>query len=603
MRQRSPTFDAESHLAGFNGIPQVPSAAQPCKIEERAIDEVRPLKAIVIGSGISGILSCIRLRQRIPKLDLCIYEKNADLGGTWFENRYPGCACDIPSHTYQASFEPNKEWSSFYAKAPEIHAYWKRLARKYGCMDFIKFSRQVSEAVWDQENFKWQLKVENLQNSSTLTDSCDILIQATGTLNDWRWPSIPGLQNFKGKLMHSASWDESYEVKVSRSIFLQYFPLKKPQGKRVAVIGNGSSGIQIVPAILPDVPHIDHYIRSRTWISPPFAQGEMEKRKHGTDNFEFTAEEIKNFKTDHQSYQAFRKNVELELQSVHGVTLVGHPVQSQARDAFVDNMKRRLARKPGLIDHLIPAFPPACRRLTPGPGYLEALGDDKVDVVTSEIVKVNETGIITADGQHRAVDMLICATGFDTSFSPRFAVKGRGGKTLTERWKETPETYLSIATDEFPNYFISFGPNSGLGDGNLLALIEKSVDYFTACIQKMQRDNICAMSPRHEAVKRFRYYCDNYFQKTVFTSGCRSWYKNGTEDGRVTALWPGSSLHAMKALAHPRWEDFEYEYVSDNAVGWLGDGWTENEKRNIINVDYLDDDQVDFPPTCPSWSI
>ncbi|CAI7582011.1 unnamed protein product [Penicillium bialowiezense] len=598
MKRLSQIFGFKSDLSRSEEPSQIPSSLQSCTVEGRAVDEQRPLRVIVIGAGISGILCCIRMNQRIANLDLCIYEKNADIGGTWFENRYPGCACDIPAHTYQASFEPNKAWSSFYAKAPEIHRYWKGIAEKYGCMSSIKFRRQASEAVWNEESSKWHLKVlvwlsilcepvltfvlqiQDLDTSSTITDDCDVLIQATGTLNNWKWPKIPGLQDFQGKLMHSASWDESYDYK----------------GKTVAVVGNGSSGIQIVPAMLPDVPHIDHYVRSRTWISPSFAREELDKREQGVDNFRFSDEEIRGFKADHQSYQMFRKNIELELQSVHGITQMGHPAQVDAHAAFLENMKRRLANKPELVDDLVPAFPPACRRLTPGPGYLEALMDDKVNVITSEIVKVDETGILTTDGQHRPVDVLVCATGFDTSFSPRFVVKGRGGVTLSERWKETPETYLSIATDGFPNYFISLGPNAGLGAGSLLLLIEKSVDYFTACIQKMQRDNIRAINVRREAVQRFTSYCDQYFAKTVFSNNCRSWYKNGTEDGRVTALWPGSSLHAMKAFAHPRWEDFEYEYVNDNAFGWLGDGWTENEKQHTINVDYLDDDQIDFPP-------
>ncbi|KAJ5595436.1 uncharacterized protein N7459_001644 [Penicillium hispanicum] len=483
-------------------------------VENRAIDEARPMRVVIIGAGISGIIACIRFAQRIPNLDLCVYDKNADIGGTWFENRYPGCACDIPAHTYQATFEPNKEWSKFYASAPEIHGYWKRVAEKYGCMKHIKLNHQVSGAVWDENTSKWQL-----------------------------------------------------------------------QGQRVAVIGNGSSGIQLVPGLLPNVTHIDHYIRSRTWIAPGFACSQVEKRGANMDNCENSLPLIRS------------TEVELELQSMHGGTLTGDPMQVGAYELFGANMKRRLANKPELIDDLLPSFPPACRRLTPGPGYLEALTDDKVEIIKSEIVKVDETGIFTADGQHRAVDMIVCATGFDTTHTPRFPINGDGGVSLADRWKETPETYLSLATDGFPNFFLALGPNAGLGEGNLLLLIEKAVEYMTECVRKMQRDNIRAMEPRNAAVRGFTQYCDQYFAGTVFTSKCRSWYKGGTEDGRVTSLWPGSSLHAMKALSNPRWEDFNYVYGNDNAVAWLGDGWTENEKNHRIDVDYLDDDQVDFPPT------
>ncbi|EYE97013.1 flavin-containing monooxygenase [Aspergillus ruber CBS 135680] len=550
-------------------------------VEERSIDEARPLRVVIIGSGISGIIASIRFRQRIPNVDLCVYEKNADIGGTWLENRYPGCACDIPAHTYQATFEPNKEWSTFYAAAPEIYQYWKRVANKYGCGEYIKFKQQVIQAVWDETKSKWQLQVQDGDSDSVYSDEADVLISATGALNNWKWPDIPGLHDFKGKLMHSAKWDENYDY----------------NGKKAAVIGNGSSGIQVVPGMLPKVSHLDHYIRGRTWLSPTFARDEINKRGTGLENFSFAPEEIEEFKHDHQKYQKFRKGVELELQSVHGATITGTPEQVGARGVFLENMKRRLAGKPALIDDMIPSFPPVCRRLTPGPGYLEALTDDKVDVFTSPIVNVDAEGIITADGKHHPTDVLVCATGFDTSFTPRFPIIGRNGDSLAQRWKLTPETYLSFAVDGFPNYFICLGPNAALGEGNLLLLVEKEIDYFTECVMKMQRDNIRAMGPRKESVTRFTKHCDQYFSRTVFSERCRSWYKGGTEDGRVTALWPGkwSSLHSMKALIHPRWEDYEYEYVNDNPNGWIGDGWTENEKYKKISVDYLDDDQIDFP--------
>ncbi|PWY83418.1 flavin-binding monooxygenase [Aspergillus heteromorphus CBS 117.55] len=567
-------------FAQFIGAAPPQPPVDPWILAERAVDEARPLRIIIIGSGISGIISSIRFRQRVPNLDLCVYEKNEDIGGTWLENKYPGCACDIPAHTYQATFEPNKQWSTFYASASEIHHYWRRVVDKYGCEKYIKFKRQVSEALWHENDSQWKLQIKDLDSDAVYQDHCDVLISATGFLNAWQWPDIKGLHDFKGKLMHSARWDEKFDY----------------SGKRVAVIGNGSSGIQILPGMLPKVPHIDHYVRSRTWIAPGFASEEAAKRGAELDNFSFTPEELETFKNDHSTYQEFRKGVELALQSIHGGTLLGTPEQLGAKEFFLQNMKRRLSKKPELIDDLIPSFPPICRRLTPGPGYLEALTDEKVDVITSEIVRIDADGIITADGTHHPTDVLVCATGFDTTFAPRFPMVGRNGLSLAERWKTTPENYLSVAVDGFPNYFICFGPNSSLGEGNLLLLAEKAIDYFTKCVQKMQRDNIRSMMVRKEAVERFTRHCDQYFSRTVYGEKCRSWYKGGKEKGRVIAVWPGSSLHSLEVLSHPRWEDFTYEYVGGNANGWLGDGWTTNEKNQRINVNYLDDDQIDFPP-------
>ncbi|KAK5461406.1 hypothetical protein LTS15_003469 [Exophiala xenobiotica] len=549
-------------------------------MDSRCIDDYRPLRVIVVGAGISGIIASIRLPQRIPNLSLQVYEKNADIGGTWFENRYPGCACDIPAHTYQATFEPNHEWSQFYATSKEIHGYWKKVVAKYNCMRHIKLNHQIVKADWNDRQGKWHVQVKNTQDGSVFEDSCDVLVSATGALNDWKWPQIPGLQDFKGKLLHSASWDETFDW----------------TGKRLAVIGNGSSGIQIVPAVLPKSAHIDHYIRGRTWLSPTFAREKVDLMGKGLDNFSFSPEDIKRFQTDPDFYEKFRKDIELELQTVHAVTMRGTPEQLGAVEVFTENMRRRLAGKPALVDTLMPSFPPVCRRLTPGPGYLEALTDPKVDVITTGIEKVDAEGIITTDGQHHPVDAIICATGFDTTFCPRFPLTGKGGASLADKWKDVPSTYLSLATDEFPNYFISLGPNSALGSGNLLLLIERAIDYMTFCLAKMQRDNIRSMAPRPQAVERFVRYCDEYFQTTVFTLDCRSWYKGGKSDGRVSALWPGSSLHAMKALEHPRWEDFVYEYENDNPGAWIGNGWTVDERDKKVNVDYLNRDRIDFPP-------
>ncbi|EXJ79459.1 hypothetical protein A1O3_08961 [Capronia epimyces CBS 606.96] len=545
-------------------------------LEDRCVDERRPLRVVVVGAGISGILASIRLPQRIPNLSLQIYEKNSDVGGTWVENRYPGCACDIPAHTYQATFEPNHEWTQFYATSQEIHRYWKKVVAKYHCMRHIKLNHKIVAARWNGQRGKWEVQVENLESGDSFEDVCDVLVSATGALNDWKWPDLPGLHDFKGPLLHSASWDETFDW--------------------AAIIGNGSSGIQIVPAVLAKSAHIDHYIRGRTWLSPTFAREKVEQMGKGLDNFSFSAEDISRFKSNPSYYEKFRKDIELELQSVHAVTIKGSPEQLGAIEVFTENMKRRLEGKPQLADSLMPSFPPVCRRLTPGPGYLEALTDPKVDVITTGIREVAEDGIITVDGELHPVDAIICATGFDTTFCPRFPITGKDGISLAEKWKQVPSTYLSLATDDFPNYFISLGPNSALGTGNLLLLIEQAIDYITRCLDKMQRDNIRSMAPQADAVKGFVDYCDSYFQTTVFSLDCRSWYKGGTSDGRVSALWPGSSLHAMKTLQHPRWEDFVYDYVNDNPYGWIGNGWTEDEKNKRVKVDYLNRDEIDFPP-------
>ncbi len=222
--------------------------------------------------------------------------------------------------------------------------------------------------------------------------------------------------------------------------------------------------------------------------------------------------------------------------------------QAAALADFTEKMKSRLQKKPSVVDQLLPSFPPVCRRLTPGPGYLEALVAPNVDVISTPIREIVGDGIITEDGTHRQVDSIVCATGFNTSFTPRYPIYGVNGIRLADRWKSVPETYLSVAIDGFPNHFMYLGPNSGLGTGNLLVLIEKMADYFTECAAKIQRDNIAAMDAKPESVRQFSKHCDKYFERTVFTMNCRSWYKGGTLDGRVSALWPGKCCFGVKLV-------------------------------------------------------
>ena len=366
------------------------------------------------------------------------------------------------------------------------------------------------------------------------------------------------------------------------------------------MLGAGSSGIQIVPSLQPHVKRMDHYVRGRTWIAATFGNEEVRKRNNGLDgNFTYQDSEKAAWRKDPASYVRYRKALEAGMQGGYAVAHKGSNEQNGARALFDQDMRKRLEKKPEIIDHMLPDFPPLCRRLTPGPGYLEALTADNVNVIATKISHIDETGVVTTDGQHRAVDAIICATGFDTSFHGRFPIYGRGGKLLQDKWKRRQETYLSVTTSGFPNFFQSLGPNSGLGNGNLLVVLESIASYMAQCLRKMATQNIRSMEPKQKAVDNFSDYCDAYFKRTVFSAECGSWYKSSppgtsTEDrkkGRVTALWPGSSLHAVKALERPRFEDFEVELVEKNEFAWFGDGWTVAERTHDLEglTYYLND--------------
>ncbi|ETI27954.1 hypothetical protein G647_00403 [Cladophialophora carrionii CBS 160.54] len=540
-------------------------------ISERAIDEPRPLKVIYVGTGVSGICAAIQFPKFLPGVELAIYEKNADVGGTWFENRYPGCACDIPAHSYQLSFESEVHWSQFYAGAPEILQYWRKVADKYDIRKYMKFNHKAIEARWNEKTSKWHVKFQRLDSDEVVEDVGDVFMTGIGVLNEWKWPSIEGIHSFKGKLLHSANWDPEYDV----------------TGKEIAVIGAGSSGIQIVPTLQPKVKSMDHYVRGRTWIAATFGNELVRERNNGQDgNFNYTQEEMEAWEKDPEAYIKYRKAIELGMQGSFALTHRGSKEHEGAWSQFTQEMRTRLDKKPQIAEHLIPDFPPLCKRLTPGPGYLEALVADNVNVIADKIERIDETGIITSDGKHRPVEVIVCATGFDTSFQGRFPIYGRGGVNLQDRYRTRPETYLGVCTDQFPNFFQSLGPNQGLGNGNLLVLIEAISSYVGQILQRLGQGNVKTIEPKRKAVENFTDYCDAYFKRTVFSAECGSWYKsappNATAEerkrGRVTALWPGSSIHAVRAFEKVRFDDYEMTTCDGNDFGWFGDGWAVAER-------------------------
>ncbi|OJD31775.1 flavin-binding monooxygenase [Diplodia corticola] len=597
--------------------PSTPTA--PFTLHQAPVENFRPVRVIVVGAGYSGVYLGIRLPERLRNVRLRIYEKNAGVGGTWWENRYPGCACDIPSHSYQYSFEPNTQWSSLYAPAREIQAYIERTARKYGADRFVRLGHEVRECRFDRRAGVWRVRVAELATGRVFVDEAEVLISARGNLNTAAWPEIDGLESFEGEVMHSARWNENYDF----------------TNKRVGVIGSGSSAIQIVPNLqkLPGT-QLSCFIRSKTWISPPFGQDMWDKL--GLTGFTIPDDMKAKFRSDPEHYHKFRLAIEEDANSIHAVTIRGTPMNVEAKHAFEDHMRRRLAARPDIFAALLPSFSPGCRRLTPGPGFLEALTEPNVAFVTDPIARIEPRGVRTNDGTLHELDALVCATGFHVSAPPPFPVivdddevdppaTGSSSSTttinttgappqspprrLSDHWRARATSYLSLATDGFPNLFLMLGPNSAIGSGSLTTMIERVGDYVVRCVRKLQRDNIRCMEPHPRRVRDFTQYVDAYFAGTVFAEECRSWYRSkggGSGGGAVTGLWPGSTNHCVEALRSPRWEDWVYEYVGEgegdadgdeevNRMAWLGDGWSQKQRDGEDLAFYLYPEFLDKP--------
>ncbi|VDB82949.1 unnamed protein product [Peniophora sp. CBMAI 1063] len=554
-----------------------------------SIDEYRPLKVVCIGSGYAGIVAGIRFRQRIPNIDLTIYEKEDGVGGTWHVNKYPGVACDVLSHAYQLSFESNTQWSSFYAPGSEILAYLKGVVEKYKLMPYIRLQHEMTFAHWDESKAKWILTIRRGIDGQEFTDTADVLFLGVGALNRWRWPDIDGLKDFGGTLVHTAQWNVSDETMEQTW-----------KDKSVGVIGNGSTGIQIVAALQPRVRMLTNFIRATTWLSPTVGIETMLTavgKEPGTNDFSFDPIFLKKLE-DPEYYRHFRHEVESAMHAFGDVYFKESPRQAQFRAALVHEIATKLARKPDLIERLTPDFPVGCRRLSPGPGYLDALCEDNVVVETTHIKRVTKDGLDLVDGRHMPLDVIVCATGFDTTWLYPFPIVGRDGLKLTDRWAGHAEAYLSVAIDGFPNLWMAFGPNSGLGSGNTVLVTEKQVDYAVAATMKMQRERLRSMEVKQRAVRDFNAFAQEYFKKTVILEKCTSWYRSPV-DGAVTGIWPGTCLHLLRTLAHPRWEDFDYKPVhedqTENTFYWLGDGLTHAEKTMTGDrAWYLND--VDIPP-------
>ena len=345
-----------------------------------------------------------------------------------------------------------------------------------------------------------------------------------------------------------------------------------------------SSGIQVLPTIQPtDGIKVTTFIREPTYVSPV----------QGLEQHVFTPKELHDFVNEPGNLLKYRKEIETGLNGQFGLFLKNTTVQNETRAYMIDQMKQKLSDK-FLEEKLIPDWPLGCRRLTPGVNYLESLTKPNVSVVYGEIQSITENGPLCDKGNEYPVDVLICATGFDTSFKPRFPVIGPKGNNLQDQWAKEAQSYLGLAAADIPNYLIFLGPNCPIGNGPVLSAIEAQADWMLQVIDRYQCNNIYSFSPKQEAIDDFIELKNKFMESTVWHEPCRSWYKANQSDAPVTALWPGSTLHYIEALNEVRFDDFNVKY-NGNRFAWLGNGYSQTELDQTADWAYYVREHDDGP--------
>ncbi|KIW99575.1 uncharacterized protein Z518_11314 [Rhinocladiella mackenziei CBS 650.93] len=520
-----------------------PTPAGDYRILQQYHSKPRKLRIVAAGAGASGLCLAYKLQKMLVpgSYELSIYEKNPNIGGTWFENTYPRVACDIPAHIYTFTFDPNPEWSQYYASGGEIQKYFEGFADRYGCREYVHLRTKVDTK---QRTLDW----------------AHCFVNGTGILNNWKWPDVQGLDTFKGTLMHSATWNHDSILK----------------DKVVGIIGTGSSSVQIVPELQKICKQVQVYMRSPTWISGPFGAGPMasDLSNEATVQYNFTEEDRKRFREDTAYHLDFRKRTESEFNTLFGAYQQGSELNNFFRKVLTELMGAKIeTQHEELKKFIIPKFSPGCRRLTPGTGFLEALVAPNVEAIIGDIDQVTPEGIRMKqpDGKERKMDVLICATGFSPVFKPAFPVINGEGKSIDEDWADGPNLYMGVSAPRFPNYYTIVGPGATWSNRTLLPSIENTIEHAVKLIKKIQHEGLRSIEVKQEAVDEIYAHLDEYHKTTVWQEECRSWFKNGKIKSRIY-LWPGSTIHFLKTIKDPRMEDYNITYRYKNRFAFLGDG-------------------------------
>jgi cation diffusion facilitator CzcD-associated flavoprotein CzcO len=478
------------------------------------------VRIAIVGAGFGGLGAAIRLKQRGHD-DFVVFERAGDLGGTWRDNSYPGCACDVPSHVYSFSFALNPTWSSTYSPQPEIWQYLRGCADRFALRPNIRFDTDVRLAYWDAAAGHWRIETSRGEWTA------DVLISAGGPLNEPVIPKLAGLETFRGETFHSSRWNHGHDL----------------TGRRVAVIGTGASAIQFVPAIQPSVAHLTLFQRTAAWVMPR-NERPLRRWEHAL------------YRRIPGAQRLMRTIVYWAIES----TVIGFlrpPVMRLAQRIALRNLRSAVA-DPALRARLTPDYAMGCKRVLKSNTYYPALTRANVDVVTDPIAEVRPGGIVTRDGVEHEVDTIIFGTGFhvtDLPISER--VRGRDGRSLAEVWQGSPQAYRGTTVAGFPNLFLLLGPNTGLGHNSVVLMIESQIEYILGALKTLQHAR--SIEPRAQAQRAFTAAVDRRMAKTVWaTGGCSSWYIDKT--GRNSTLWPGSTWRFRQRMK--RFDPHAYEVTA-----------------------------------------
>jgi cation diffusion facilitator CzcD-associated flavoprotein CzcO len=472
---------------------------------------------VIIGAGMSGICMGIKLKE--AGIDsFTIYEKAAEVGGTWRDNTYPGLVCDVPSRFYSYSFAPNPDWSSHYSPGGEIHRYFKRVADRYGMRSHIRFGTKIVNGAF--EDGRWLIATDDGEQIEA-----DFLVSACGVLHHPNYPRIPGLENFAGEAFHSARWDHGVELR----------------GKRIGVVGTGSTGVQLTCALAEVAGRLEIFQRTAQWVFPG-----PNPRYRALTRFlmrRFPA-------LNRLAYRLWQKYFE---------TVLGHAVVEPGwQRRFVDRVCRlnlRRVRDRELRRKLTPDYEPMCKRLVVSAKFYDAVQKPTVDVVTTAIERVEPTGVVTADGELHELDVLVLATGFDAhAYLRPVELTGPGGITLEEAWRDGPRAYRTIALPGFPNFFMLMGPHSPVGNQSLVMVAETQADYILKLIRMFRNGELDALAPTPEATESFNAQMRDAMPATVWLTGCNSWYLG---DSGFPELWPWTPDRHRDMLREPALEEYE----------------------------------------------